>query len=98
MIGTFRDRYLERFYREDVLHRRIPAALCNSLYRRLQVLDVASRAQDLYSPPSNRCEKLAGHLQDWYSIRVNNQWRLIFQWDEARAQALNVYLDNHSYR
>jgi len=98
MIGTFRDRYLEQFYREDVFNKRIPTALRSSLYRRLQMLDAASRSQDLYSPPSNHCEKLAGHLQEWYSIRVNSQWRLIFQWDEAGAQALNVYLDNHSYR
>lgn len=98
MIGTFRDNYLGRFYWDDQHHKKIPADIRNSLFRRLQMLDIVRSEQDLRAPPGNHLEKLTGHLQGWRSIRVNAQWRLIFQWDEARNMALQVYLDNHSYR
>jgi proteic killer suppression protein len=49
-------------------------------------------------PPSNHFEKLRGKLADLHSIRVNKQWRLIFQWDGHRGEATGVYLDDHSYR
>jgi proteic killer suppression protein len=49
-------------------------------------------------PQSNHFEKLRGNLEDWHSIRINRQWRLIFQWDGRRGEASNVYLDDHSYR
>ncbi len=49
-------------------------------------------------PPSNHFEKLRGNLAGFHSIRVNSQWRLIFQWDGSRGEAEGVYLDDHSYR
>jgi proteic killer suppression protein len=48
-------------------------------------------------PPSNHFEKLRGNLAGFHSIRVNKQWRLIFQWDGGRGEATGVYLDDHSY-
>jgi toxin HigB-1 len=54
--------------------------------------------QDLRVPPSNHFEKLRGNLMGLHSIRVNNQWRLVFQWDGSRGKAEGVYLDDHSYR
>jgi proteic killer suppression protein len=98
MIGTFRDGYLARFYRDDQHHKRLPAAITGSLYRRLQMLDAARSERDLRFPPGNHFEKLSGHLEDWRSLRVNQQWRLIFRWDETKGEALDIYLDNHSYR
>ena len=53
---------------------------------------------DLRVPPSNHFEKLRGNLAGWCSIRVNDQWRLIFQWNGKNGEAVEVYLDNHSYR
>jgi len=53
---------------------------------------------DLRVPPSNHFEKLRGNLDGWHSIRINDQWRLIFRWDGNRGEATKVYLDNHSYR
>jgi proteic killer suppression protein len=49
-------------------------------------------------PPSNHFEKLRGHLEGFASIRVNQQWRLIFRWDGRRGQASALYLDDHSYK
>jgi plasmid maintenance system killer protein len=57
----------------------------------------ATTDQDLRVPPSNHFEKLRGNLEGFHSIRVNKQWRLIFQWDGGRGEATDVYLDDHSY-
>jgi proteic killer suppression protein len=47
---------------------------------------------------ANHLEKLRGNLADFHSIRVNNQWRLVFRWDGSRGETERVYLDDHSYR
>ena len=51
--------------------------------RKLDVLNGAHRLNDLKSPPANRLEALKGDLAGFHSIRVNDQWRLIFRWDEG---------------
>ncbi len=68
------------------------------LFRKLQMIDDATTDQDLRVPTSNHFEKLRGRLDGCHSIRVNNQWRLVFRWDRRRGEASNVYLDDHSYR
>ena len=62
------------------------------------MLDDAMSDQNLRVPPSNHFEKLRGKLKGFHSIRVNRQWRLIFQWDGCRGEAGDVYLDDHSYK
>ena len=98
MIIDFRDDWLEAFFIEDLRARRIPADIEARLFRRLQMLDDATTAQDLRVPPSNNFEQLRGHLAGLCSLRVNRQWRLIFRWDNDRGEASGVYLDDHSYR
>ena len=98
MILGFRDRWLQNFYVRDLACRKIPANLEARLFRKLQLLDDATTEADLRVPPSNHFERLRGSLDSWSSIRVNDQWRLIFQWNGTRGGAANVYLDNHSYR
>ena len=68
------------------------------MFRKLQMIDDAVTDQDLRVPPSNHFEKLRGKLAEFHSIRVNQQWRLIFKWDGSRGEATDVYLDDHSYR
>jgi toxin HigB-1 len=58
--------------------------------RKLRMLNNSVDIKDLMIPPSNRLEKLKGNLKHSYSIRVNDQWRLIFKWDNGNA--LNVEL------
>ncbi|MBL7931906.1 MAG: type II toxin-antitoxin system RelE/ParE family toxin [Bacteroidia bacterium] len=53
--------------------------------RKLRMLNNSVDIKDLMIPPSNRLEKLKGSLKDFYSIRVNNQWRIIFRWDNGSA-------------
>lgn len=97
MIASFRDIWLRDFFLEDVRSKRIPPELESSLFRKIQLIDDATTDQDLRVPPGNHFEKLKGHLDGLHSIRVNKQWRLIFQWDNARGEAKGVYLDSHRY-
>ena len=98
MIVSFRDEWLRAFFVEDTRSRHIPSDLESRLFRKLQMIDDATTDQDLRVPPSNHFEKLKGVLVGWHSIRVNEQWRLVFQWHRGRGGASDVYLDNHSYR
>lgn len=98
MILSFRETWLRSFFVDDKHNRKIPADIETRLFLRLQMLDDATCDADLRSPPSNHFEKLRGRLAGLYSIRVNDQWRLIFAWNGSRGEASDVYLDNHSYR
>jgi toxin HigB-1 len=70
----------------------------NIAANRLHLAQNERSDQDLRVPPSNHLEKLHGNLAGYHSIRVNKQWRLVFQWDGGRSEAQGVYLDDHSYR
>ena len=98
MIVSFRDDWLRAFFVDDIRSWNIPPDLETRLFRRLQMLDDATTDQDLRVPPSNHFEKLRGSLAKFHSIRVNKQWRLVFQWNGSRGEATGVYLDDHSYR
>lgn len=98
MIVSFRDAWLRNFFVDDVRAKRIPVDLEARLLRKLQLLDDATTDADLRAPPSNHLEKLRGALAGWHSIRVNEQWRLVFRWHGGRGEASEVYLDDHGYR
>lgn len=98
MILSFRDNWLRDFFLHDRASRKIPAKLTAALFRKLQIVDEASHDADLRVPPGNRFEKLRGKLEGWHSIRVNEQWRLIFHWNGQLGEASSIYLDNHSYK
>jgi proteic killer suppression protein len=98
MIVSFRDDWLRAFFVEDLRSKKIPPDLEGRLFRKLQLIDDAVSDQDLRAPPSNHFEKLRGNLGGFHSIRVNQQWRLIFRWDQSRGEATGLYLDDHNYR
>jgi len=87
MIISFRDSWLRDFFVEGIRAKKIPADLAARLFRRLQMLDDASTDADLRVPPSNHFEKLKGALAGWHSIRVNEQWRLLFRWHAGTGEA-----------
>ncbi len=58
--------------------------------RKLRMLNNSQNLADLRIPPSNRLEKLQGNLKDYYSIRINDQWRIIFQWDKGQASQVEI--------
>ncbi len=49
------------------------------------MLDAAEKLEDLTVPPGNRLEKLSGDREGQYSIRINNQWRICFRWDQGNS-------------
>ena len=97
-IFSFRDSWLEEFFRNDVAGKQIPAAERDAIFRRLQMLDDARCDRDLRSPPGNRFERLGGSLAGKCSVRVNRQWCLIFEFERSSGVATGVYLDPHTYR
>jgi toxin HigB-1 len=98
MIASFRDEWLRVFFVEDRQSPRIPPNLESRLFRKLQMIDDAMSDQDLRAPRSNHFEKLRGRLAGFHSIRVNDQWRLVFRWNGGSGEAEGIYLDDHSYR
>lgn len=58
--------------------------------RKLEAVNAASRLADLSVPPSNRLEKLRGNLSGYHSIRINDQWRVIFEWTGDGAAAVSI--------
>ncbi|MHB1793840.1 MAG: type II toxin-antitoxin system RelE/ParE family toxin [Acidobacteriaceae bacterium] len=98
MIVDFRDDWLRDFFVKDLRTKKIPSGLKDRLFRKIQMIDDATTDQDLRVPPSNHFEKLHGKLEGFHSVRVNKQWRLVFQWDSGRGEAKDVYLDDHSYQ
>jgi toxin HigB-1 len=58
--------------------------------RKLRMLNNSQNLTDLTIPPSNKLEKLKGHLKDCYSIRINNQWRIIFNWINSNAFEVEI--------
>ena len=62
--------------------------------RKLRMLNNSQDLNDLLIPPSNRLEKLKGGLKDFYSIRINNQWRIIFKWNNGNTEDVKI-IDYH---
>ena len=62
--------------------------------RKLRMLNNSIDVKDLMIPPSNRLEKLKGNLKAFYSIRVNDQWRIIFEWQNGNAYNVEL-IDYH---
>jgi proteic killer suppression protein len=96
MIDSWYESWLREFFEKDVYSKKIPADLRDRLFRKLQLIDDANTEADLRVPPSNHFERLSGKLEGFHSIRVNDQWRLVFKWSDGKASEL--YLDDHSYR
>ena len=77
MIASFSDRDTESLFRRERV-RRIDARVHRTALKKLLMLDAASVLDDLRVPPGNRLEALKGDLAGWHSIRVNDQWRIVF--------------------
>ena len=89
MIKSFRDKETERLFQRH-FSRRFHAKLHQIAWRKLALLDSAERLDDLLVPPGNRLEKLSGKREGQYSIRINNQWRICFRWQEGDAYDVEI--------
>ena len=74
--------------------RKLPNEIQNIGRRKLRMLNNSVDIADLRIPPANRVEKLAGKLKDFYSIRINDQWRIIFKWNSGNALEVEI-IDYH---
>jgi len=93
MLKSFHCRETEKlFKREPVLN--FPSEMQRGALRRLMLLDAAERLEDLRIPPGNRLEKLFGNRQGQYSIRINDQWRICFRWQQGDAYDVEI-VDYH---
>jgi len=92
MIVSFSDRATEDLYhnRPTSRARRFPQDIVGPAPVKLDMLNAASAALDLRSPPGNRLEILKGDLQCLYSIRVNDQWRVVFRWEANNAHDVRL--------
>jgi proteic killer suppression protein len=97
MIASFGDRQTEDLFhgRPTARVRRFPQEITRLALRKLEVLNAAASVLDLRAPPGNRLEALKGDLDGFHSIRVNDQWRIVFRWEGGNAHAVSL-LDYHS--
>lgn len=75
--------------------RKFPNELIRMTRRKLQMIHEAHNINDLKFPPGNKLKKLAGSLNDFYSIRINDQWRITFKFKKGHAYQVSVE-DYHS--
>ena len=74
--------------------KKLPIEIQNIGRRKLRMINNSVDIADLRIAPANRLEKLAGKLKDFYSIRINDQWRIIFKWNSGNAAEVTI-IDYH---
>jgi proteic killer suppression protein len=94
-IRSFGSEALKRFFEEGRTSARFSwSNVARIVARKLDMLDYANDLRDLASPPGNRLEALKGDLAGFHSIRVNEQWRVVFRWSESGPEDVDV-VDYH---
>lgn len=94
MIKTFRDAETEKVSRRQ-FSRKLPPAIQQTTLRKLRMLNNTVTLEDLRVPSANHLERLSGDRAGQYSIRINNQWRLCFDWHDNNAHNVEI-TDYHS--
>ena len=92
MIKTFKDNETQKIYQRE-RSRRLPPDIQQVALRKLRMLNNAININDLRVPPANRLEKLSGDREGQYSIRINDQWRICFEW--RNSDAFNVEIADY---
>ncbi len=89
MIQSFGSKETEKIW-NGIRVRKLPIEIQSIGRRKLRMLNNSQDVKDLRIPPSNRLEKLSGDLKDFYSIRINKQWRIIFTWSSGNAYDVRI--------
>lgn len=90
-IQSFAGRAIERFFFEGAIPRGVGwAGVARIAARKLDLVDYAERLGDLASPPGNRLEALKGNMEGLHSIRINDQWRVVFRWIDAGPAEVDI--------
>lgn len=94
-IQSFSDKATQEFYETGKLKKAVGwQAVAKVALRKLDMLHYAAELSDLKSPPNNRLEELKGDLKGLHSIRVNDQWRVIFKWTAQGPKDVRI-IDYH---
>ena len=93
MIISFGNSDTEKIWK-GIRVKKLPIEIQNVGRRKLRMLNNSQDIRDLMVPPSNRLEKLKGNLKEYYSIRINDQWRIIFKWHKGNASEIEI-VDYH---
>jgi proteic killer suppression protein len=93
MILTFGSKETEQIW-NGIRVKKMPIEIQNIGRRKLRMLNNSQDISDLRIPPSNRLEKLTGKLKEYYSIRINRQWRITFIWEKGNASEVQI-IDYH---
>ncbi|MCA9945821.1 MAG: type II toxin-antitoxin system RelE/ParE family toxin [Anaerolineales bacterium] len=93
MIQSFKDKETEKVFKRQ-RSRKLPGDIQQVALRKLRMLNRALNITDLRVPPANRLEKLKGDRIDQYSIRINDQWRICFRWQNGDAYDVEI-VDYH---
>lgn len=94
VIRSFKGKFAELILEDRVVPKGFPADLARVARRKLIMADSAEFLQALNSPPGNRLEALKGDLKGKHSIRVNDQWRIVFRWTDAGPEDVEI-IDYH---
>jgi toxin HigB-1 len=93
MILSFGDKDTESIW-NGIRVKNLPIEIQNIGRRKLRMLNNSQSILDLKIPPSNRLEKPSGKLSGFYSIRINDQWRIIFKWNDGQSENVKI-MDYH---
>ena len=93
MIVSFGSKITEKIWKGERVSK-LPVEIQQIGRRKLRMLNNSFNINDLRIPPSNRLEKLKGDKKEYYSIRINNQWRIIFRWENNYSFDVEI-LDYH---
>ena len=93
MIVSFGNKETEKIWEGERISG-LPNEIQEKGRRKLRMLNNSQDLRDLQIPPSNKLEKLKGDLKNYYSIRINNQWRIIFIWEDGFASDVTI-IDYH---
>ena len=93
MIISFKDKEVEKIWKGTV-STKFPFEIQQTARRKLRMINNSQDINDLRVPPGNRLEKLKGDLKNRYSIRINDQWRIVFSWDDNNSSEVEI-IDYH---
>jgi proteic killer suppression protein len=93
MIISFGNKETEKIW-NGLVSKKLPIEIQEIARRKLRLINNSIDINDLKIPPANKLEKLKGSWKDYYSIRINNQWRIIFKWKNGNASEVEI-IDYH---
>ena len=88
-IKTFATKETASVYKKRRV-RKYSTELQTKAYRKLKQLDTATDIEDMRNPPGNHLERLSGKLSGLYSVRINQQWRVCFEWRDGNAFEVKI--------